>query len=125
MALQQLLLLSAIMSMVLFAVVTIPADVRHALNSHQPLSWLVSVVVYAALVAHRRFPLAIARQLTLSPVTVKTHANHAMTKLGARDRAQLVVFAYQTGLARAPRPGPQSAVRRALDPREIFNPGKG
>jgi hypothetical protein len=43
MALQQLLLLSAIMSMVLFAVVTIPADVRHALNSHQPLSWLVSV----------------------------------------------------------------------------------
>ena len=58
MARQQLLLLSAIMSMVLFAVVTIPADVRHALNSHQPLSWLVSVVVYAALVAHRRFPLA-------------------------------------------------------------------
>lgn len=46
----------------------------------------------------------IARQLTLSPLTVKTHANHAMTKLGARDRAQLVVLAYQTGLARAPRP---------------------
>jgi DNA-binding NarL/FixJ family response regulator len=45
----------------------------------------------------------IARQLTLSPLTVKTHANHAMTKLGARDRAQLVVLAYQTGLARAPR----------------------
>ena len=48
----------------------------------------------------------IARQLTLSPLTVKTHANHAMTKLGARDRAQLVVLAYQTGLARAPRPRP-------------------
>ena len=47
----------------------------------------------------------IARQLTLSPLTVKTHANHAMMKLGARDRAQLVVLAYQTGLARAPRPG--------------------
>jgi DNA-binding NarL/FixJ family response regulator len=42
----------------------------------------------------------IAGQLTLSPLTVKTHANHAMTKLGARDRAQLVVFAYQAGLAR-------------------------
>ena len=41
----------------------------------------------------------IARQLTLSPLTVKTHANHAMTKLGARDRAQLVVLAYQTGLS--------------------------
>ena len=48
----------------------------------------------------------IARQLTLSPLTVKTHVNHAMTKLGARDRAQLVVLAYQTGLARAPRPRP-------------------
>jgi len=40
----------------------------------------------------------IADHLTLSPLTVKTHANHAMTKLGARDRAQLVVFAYQAGL---------------------------
>jgi DNA-binding NarL/FixJ family response regulator len=48
----------------------------------------------------------IARQLTLSPLTVKTHVNHAMTKLGARDRAQLVVLAYQTGLARPPRPRP-------------------
>jgi DNA-binding NarL/FixJ family response regulator len=48
----------------------------------------------------------IARQLMISPLTVKAHVNHAMTKLGARDRAQLVVFAYQTGLARAPRPRP-------------------
>jgi len=32
---------------------------------------------------------------------VKTHANRAMMKAGARDRAQLVVFAYQAGLARA------------------------
>jgi signal transduction histidine kinase len=57
MARQQLLLLSAIMSMVLFAVVTIPADVRHALSSHQPLNWAASVVVYAALVTRRRFPI--------------------------------------------------------------------
>ncbi len=42
-------------------------------------------------------------QLSLSPLTVKTHANHAMTKVGARDRAQLVVFAYQAGLVRAAR----------------------
>ena len=55
---QQLLLASAIMAMVLFAVVTIPADVRHALSSHQPLSWLVAVVVYTALLAIRRLPLA-------------------------------------------------------------------
>jgi DNA-binding NarL/FixJ family response regulator len=40
----------------------------------------------------------IAGRLTLSPLTVKTHVNHAMTKLGARDRAQLVVIAYQAGL---------------------------
>jgi len=44
-------------AMALFAVVTIPADIQHALSSHQPLSWLVSAVVYAALVAYRRFPL--------------------------------------------------------------------
>ena len=45
----------------------------------------------------------IADQLTLSPLTVKTHVNRAMTKLGARDRAQLVVLAYETGLSRPPR----------------------
>ena len=52
-----------------------------------------------ALVAEGMSNTEIARQLTLSPLTVKTHANHAMTKLGARDRAQLVVVAYQAGLA--------------------------
>jgi DNA-binding NarL/FixJ family response regulator len=56
-----------------------------------------------ALVADGMSNTEIARQLTLSPLTVKTHANHAMTKLGARDRAQLVVLAYQTGLGRPPR----------------------
>lgn len=59
----------------------------------------------AALVADGMSNAEIARQLTLSPLTVKTHVNHAMTKLGARDRAQLVVLAYQTGLNRAPRSG--------------------
>jgi signal transduction histidine kinase len=70
MASQQLLLLSAIMAMVLFAVVTIPADVRHALSSHQPLSWAVSVVAYAALVAHRRFPLGTAAVATIGSVVL-------------------------------------------------------
>lgn len=42
----------------------------------------------------------IAAALVLSPLTAKTHVNRAMTKLGARDRAQLVVIAYQTGLVR-------------------------
>jgi DNA-binding NarL/FixJ family response regulator len=40
----------------------------------------------------------ISRKIYISPATVKTHAGRAMTKLGARDRAQLVVFAYQAGL---------------------------
>jgi DNA-binding NarL/FixJ family response regulator len=40
----------------------------------------------------------IADRLFLSPLTVKTHVNRAMTKLGARDRAQLVVLAYEGGL---------------------------
>jgi DNA-binding NarL/FixJ family response regulator len=40
----------------------------------------------------------IARHLTVSPLTAKTHVSRAMTKLNARDRAQLVVFAYEHGL---------------------------
>ncbi|WP_147680450.1 response regulator transcription factor [Actinomyces ruminicola] len=40
----------------------------------------------------------IATELFLSPLTVKTHVNRAMTKLGARDRAQLVTIAVQAGL---------------------------
>ena len=46
----------------------------------------------------------IAERLTISPATVKTHVSRAMLKLGARDRAQLVVLAYQTGLVVAGRP---------------------
>jgi DNA-binding NarL/FixJ family response regulator len=42
----------------------------------------------------------IAELLVVSPLTVKTHVNRAMAKLGARDRAQLVVFAYESGLVR-------------------------
>ncbi|MET8181411.1 response regulator transcription factor [Streptomyces sp. NPDC005336] len=42
----------------------------------------------------------IAGRLEVSPLTVKTHVNRAMAKLGARDRAQLVVISYETGLVR-------------------------
>jgi len=51
-----------------------------------------------ALVAHGLSNDEIAAAMVLSPTTAKTHVSRAMTKLGARDRAQLVVFAYQTGL---------------------------
>ena len=43
----------------------------------------------------------IANELVLSPLTAKTHVSRVMGKLGARDRVQLVVTAYETGLVRA------------------------
>ena len=42
----------------------------------------------------------IARRLVVSPLTAKTHVSRSMVKLGARDRAQLVVLAYEAGLVR-------------------------
>jgi len=42
----------------------------------------------------------IAERLFVTPLTAKTHVNRAMTKLGARDRAQVVVIAYESGLVR-------------------------
>jgi signal transduction histidine kinase len=68
MAGQQLLLWSGITAMVLFAVVTIPADIRHALASSQPLAWVVSVVVYASLLALRRFPVGTVAVATIGSV---------------------------------------------------------
>ena len=41
----------------------------------------------------------IAEELTISPATAKTHVAHLLTKLDARDRIQLVIIAYQSGLA--------------------------
>jgi DNA-binding NarL/FixJ family response regulator len=46
----------------------------------------------------------IAADLVVSPLTAKTHVSHAMIKLGARDRAQLVVLAYENGLAQPGHP---------------------
>jgi DNA-binding NarL/FixJ family response regulator len=54
-----------------------------------------------ALVATGRTNDEIAAQLVVSPATVKTHVGRAMAKLDARDRAQLVVLAYETGLVTA------------------------
>jgi DNA-binding NarL/FixJ family response regulator len=53
-----------------------------------------------ALVANGLSNQEISGKIYVSPSTVKTHCARAMTKLGARDRAQLVVFAYQAGLVR-------------------------
>jgi DNA-binding NarL/FixJ family response regulator len=46
----------------------------------------------------------IASQLFISPATARTHVSRAMSKLDARDRAQVVVFAYETGLVSPGRP---------------------
>jgi DNA-binding NarL/FixJ family response regulator len=59
------------------------------------------------LVAHGLSNVDIATRLYLSPLTVKTHVNRAMSKLRVRDRAQLVVLAYQSGLVRAGEPDPR------------------
>jgi len=53
-----------------------------------------------ALVGHGLSNDEIAGRLVLSPATAKTHVSRAMVKLGVRDRAQLVVRAYETGLVR-------------------------
>jgi DNA-binding NarL/FixJ family response regulator len=45
----------------------------------------------------------IAERLVVSPATIRTHVGRAMAKLDARDRAQLVVLAFQSGLAAPPR----------------------
>jgi DNA-binding NarL/FixJ family response regulator len=53
-----------------------------------------------ALVAHGLSNGEIAERLVISPATAKTHVSRAMVKLACRDRAQLVVLAYETGLVR-------------------------
>jgi DNA-binding NarL/FixJ family response regulator len=60
------------------------------------------------LVAHGLSNDDIAERLYLSPLTAKTHVNRAMTKLNVRDRAQLVVLAYRSGLVQ---PGEQLPVQ--------------
>jgi DNA-binding NarL/FixJ family response regulator len=61
-----------------------------------------------ALVAHGLTNHEIAERLVISPATAKTHVSRAMVKLHARDRAQLVVLAYQAGLVVPGGPAPKS-----------------
>ncbi len=56
----------------------------------------------AALVAQGLSNEDIGQRLFISPTTAKTHVNRAMMKTGFRDRAQLVVYAYETGLVTPP-----------------------
>jgi DNA-binding NarL/FixJ family response regulator len=56
-----------------------------------------------ALVGRGKSNAEIAEQLVLSPLTAKTHVARLFSKLGARDRAQLVIAAYESGLIVAKR----------------------
>ena len=58
----------------------------------------------------------IAEHLAISEGTVKSHINHLLAKIGARDRAQAVSFAYQHGLARQPQTGGRSPGGAACAP---------
>ncbi|MFF6776732.1 response regulator [Streptomyces sp. NPDC012637] len=60
------------------------------------------------LVAHGLSNDEIAERMVITTLTAKTHVNRAMTKAGARDRAQLVVLAYESGLVQAGVSRPQA-----------------
>ncbi len=73
-------------------------------SKHEPAPALVALTArereVMALVASGLSNDEIGERLVVSPATAKTHVSRAMVKLGARDRAQLVVFAYESGLVR-------------------------
>ena len=69
-----------------------PADARAAVGMESLTNREREVV---AMAAHGLSNDEIAAAMVLSPTTAKTHVSRAMIKLGARDRAQLVVFAYE------------------------------
>jgi hypothetical protein len=70
-----------------------------------------------ALATEGRSDSEIAGDLRLGPLAVRTHIRRAMTELGARDRAQLVLIAYRTGLTR-----PGDARRREPSERAALSP---
>lgn len=71
-------------------------------HSHDPHPMLDTLTSrereVVGLVGHGMSNDEIAEKLYISPATARTHVSRAMTKLHARDRAQLVVFAYRSGL---------------------------
>ncbi|MEU5341794.1 LuxR C-terminal-related transcriptional regulator [Streptomyces sp. NPDC020766] len=100
-----------IVSVVGLGAVALPAmDLRMGMPGDEAKSTATTERrAHDALAADGRSNTEIAAELFLSPLTVRTHIQRAKTKLGARDRAQLVVFAYRSGLVRPPRRGSRRA----------------
>ena len=88
-----------------FARLAIPADERHAEALRQLTQREQEVL---RLVAQGLSNGEIAERLTLAEPTVKTHVSHLLMKLDLRDRAQLVVLAYEVGVVRPGAGGPLS-----------------
>ena len=66
----------------------------------------------------------IAEQLVVTRATAKTHVSRALCKLHARDRAQLVVLAYEAGLVRPGRPAAADPAARTAVPPAIARFGR-
>jgi DNA-binding NarL/FixJ family response regulator len=79
------------------AVAAAPAATAAALAELTPREAEITALVGAGLSNQE-----IAKRLSISPATAKTHVNRAMMKTGSRDRAQMVIFAYESRLV--PRP---------------------
>jgi signal transduction histidine kinase len=67
---QLILMVSSLMSILLFTVATIPANIQHALSSHRSQNLLITVVVYAVLPVRRRFPLGAVAVAVLGSVVL-------------------------------------------------------
>jgi DNA-binding NarL/FixJ family response regulator len=87
-----------------FARLPVPADEAHAESLTQLTEREREVLKLVALGSSNR---EIAEQLFLAEPTVKTHVSHLLMKLDLRDRAQLVAFAYETGIVRPGSGGPE------------------
>ena len=88
-----------LMSRVIGRLASLAPRTRHAPTALDELTPREREVM--ALVARGLRNSEIAERLVVSPATAKTHVSRALCKLGARDRAQLVVLAYECGLVRA------------------------
>ena len=77
-----------------------PEPAQNSSNPELLSSLTAREVETVALAAQGLSNTEIAEQLFVSPLTARTHIHRAMAKLGARDRAQLVVIAYQSGLVK-------------------------